>query len=217
MSDDREDEAAKPHPSAAAPESAPPLVQNDELTSGTVTPTVLEVSHGLMRTESAAALAGEGRFAADVTVIGGKMVRYVDFGFTSAEEFWTEVVLPAYECFKAEPTRGKAIMACFPAWHIQDWIWHQQHPGEDTHNNNDYRQFQHQLYANCPELQWIRDVADAGKHRGLGRQSVEVREVKSAWALNATPLTMTLGDGTQHAFADVLDCVIQFWRAKYFP
>jgi hypothetical protein len=118
--------------------------------------------------------------------------------------------------FKAEPTRGKAIMACFPAWHIQDWIWHQQHPGEDTRNNSDYQLFQQQLFADCPELQWIRDVADAGKHRGLGRQSVEVREVKSAWPLNATPLTMTLGDGTQHAFADVLDYVIQFWQAEIF-
>jgi hypothetical protein len=146
-----------------------------------------------------------------------KVVQYVDFGFTSAREFWTEVVLLAYECFKAEPTRGKAIMTCFPACHILDWIWHQQHPGEDTRNNNDYRVFQQQLFANCPELQWIRDVADAGKHRGLGRQSVEVREVKGTWPLNATPLTMTLDDGTQHHFSDVLECVIEFWRAKYFP
>jgi hypothetical protein len=147
----------------------------------------------------------------------GRAVQYVDFGFTSAREFWDEVVLPAYECFKAEPTRGKAIMACFPAWHIQGWIWHQQHPGEDTRNNSDYQQFQQRLFANCPELQWIRDVADAGKHRGLGRQTVEVREVKGTWPLNATPLTMTLDDGTRHDFADVLERVIEFWRGNHFP
>jgi hypothetical protein len=50
----------------------------------------------------------------------GKAVRYVDFGFTAAKEFWAEVVLPAYECFKAEPSRGKAIIAALAAWHIQD-------------------------------------------------------------------------------------------------
>ena len=147
----------------------------------------------------------------------GRAVQYVDFGFTSAREFWTEVVLPAYERFQAEPTRGNAIMACFPAWHIQDWIWHQQHPGDDTHNNNDYQLFQQQLFANCPELQWIRDVADAGKHRGLGRQTVEVREVKGAWPLNAAPLTVKLTDQTEHAFADVLSRVIQYWQQNYFP
>src|SRR6516225_9760322 len=85
-----------------------------------------------------------------------KRVQYVDFGFTSAQEFWDEVVLPAYECFKAEPSRGKAIMACFPAWHIQDWIWHDQHPGEDTRNSKDYQPFQEKLFLDCPELQWIR-------------------------------------------------------------
>jgi len=148
-----------------------------------------------------------------------KRVQYVDFGFTSAQEFWDEVVLPAYECFKAEPSRGKAIMACFPAWHIQDWIWHDQHPGEDTRNSKDYQPFQEKLFLDCPELQWIRDVADAGKHRGLGRQKpkVEVRGVKGTWPRNATPLTMTLDDGTQHDFADVFERVIEFWRAKYFP
>jgi hypothetical protein len=149
----------------------------------------------------------------------GRVVQYVDFGFTSAREFWDEVVLPAYECFKAEPSRGKAIMASFPAWHIQDWIWHDQHPGEDTRNSKDYQPFQEKLLLDCPELQWIRDVADAGKHRGLGRKKpkVEVREVKGTWPRNATPLTMTLDDGTQHDFADVLERVIEFWRAKYFP
>jgi hypothetical protein len=45
----------------------------------------------------------------------GKIVQYVDFGFTSAREFWVEVVLPTYECFKADPSRGKAIIASFPA------------------------------------------------------------------------------------------------------
>ena len=149
----------------------------------------------------------------------GRAVQYVDFGFSSAREFWDEVVLPAYACFKAEPSRGKAIMASFPAWHIHDWIWHDQHPGEDTRNNKDYQPFQEKLFLDCPELQWIRDVADAGKHRGLGRQKpkVEVREVKGTWPRNATPLTMTLDNGTQHDFADVLERVIEFWRAKYFP
>lgn len=147
------------------------------------------------------------------------LFKYVDFGFTSAREFWDEVVLPAYEGFKAQPTRGKAIMASFAAWHIQEWIWHEQRPGEDTRRSKDYQSFQKKLFLDCPELQWIRDIADAAKHRGLGRQEpkVEVREVKRTWPRNAALLTVTLDDGTQHDFADVMASVIEFWRAKYFP
>jgi hypothetical protein len=148
----------------------------------------------------------------------GRAVQYVDFGFTSAREYWDEVVLPAYERFQAEPSRGNAIPASLLAWHIQEWIWHDEHPGEDT-RSKDYQPFQEKLFLDCPELQWIRDVADASKHRGLGRQKpkVEVREVKGTWPHNATPFTMRLDDGTRHDFADVLQRVIEFWRAKYFP
>jgi hypothetical protein len=148
----------------------------------------------------------------------GKTVQYVDFGFTSAREYWAEVVLPAYECFKADPSRGKAIIASFPAWHIQDWIWHEQHPGEDTRNSNkEYTQFQEKLFDDCPELTWIRDVADAGKHRGLGRSTLEVRKVINTWPLNTTPSIIKLTDGAEHDFADVLSRVIEYWRTKHFP
>jgi hypothetical protein len=148
----------------------------------------------------------------------GKTVQYVDFGFTSAREYWAEVVLPAYECFKSDPCRGKAIIASFPAWHIQDWIWHERHPGEDTRNSNkDYTQFQENLFNDCLELTWIRDVADAGKHRGLGRSTLEVREVRRTFPLNTTPLNIKLYNGTEHDFADVLSRVIEYWGTKYFP
>jgi hypothetical protein len=147
----------------------------------------------------------------------GKTVQYVDFGFTSAKEFWDEVVLPAYECFKTEPSRGKAIIASFAAWHIHDWRWHDQHPGEDTRNSKGYTRFQEKLFDECPELMWIRDVADAGKHRGLGRSTLEVRQVRNNWPLNSTPLTITLNDGTQRDFTDVLSCVIEYWRKRHFP
>jgi hypothetical protein len=72
-------------------------------------------------------------------------------------------------------------------------------------------------FSDCPELAWIRDVADAGKHCGLGRPTLEVREVVNTWPLNTTPLTITLDDGRTHDFADVLSRVIEYWRTKHFP
>src|SRR5580704_15158446 len=146
-----------------------------------------------------------------------KTVEYIDFCFTSAREFWDEVVLPAYESFKANPSRGNAIIASLLAWHIQDWIWHEKHPGGDTRSSASYTQFQGKLFYDCPELPWVRDVADAGKHRGLGRSTLKVKELRNTWPRNATPLTIKLNDGSEHDFSDALSCVIEYWRTEYFP
>jgi hypothetical protein len=68
-------------------------------------------------------------------------VKYVDFGFASAREFWAEVVVPACERFNLEPNRANAITASLHAWHVHDWIWHEQNPGVDTRNNCNYAKF----------------------------------------------------------------------------
>ncbi len=163
-----------------------------------------------------------------------KAVQYVDFGFTSLQEFWAEIVVAAYEKFKTEPTRANAIFASVPAWHVHEWIWHAQDPGK---NNRDpqFKKFQENLIAACPELAWIRDVADAAKHQSLSRANVKVRRAASGtrsvgpigtFAVNelaindgkleVTPLAITLSDGSVHGFAEVLSRVIDYWRTQYF-
>lgn len=163
-----------------------------------------------------------------------KVIQYIDFGYTSAHQFWLEVVLPTYERFKAEPTRQNAILAALSAWHVHEWLWHEQHPGENTWKNRDYESFLDQLLKTCPELAWIRDIADASKHRGLGRSTVQVKRTRSEnryigplgtvgcgeLALGelrvvSTPLIITLTDGSTYGFAQVLSGVIEFWKTKF--
>jgi hypothetical protein len=148
-------------------------------------------------------------------LLSGK-VRYVDFGFTSAREYWAEVAEPAYNRFINDESRGNAIAAFLLLSPLPDWLWHDQHPGEDT-RNKDYEIFRQQLFANCPELSWLRDVADAGKHRGLGRSSLQVREVAKSWPRNTQPLTIVLDDGTEHNIADILARVVEYFRKTHFP
>jgi hypothetical protein len=90
--------------------------------------------------------------------------------------------------------------ASIPAWHVIEWIWHEQHPGEDTQHNDKYQKFQSEIVGDCPELDWVRDVADASKHCGLGRLKgapEEILRVKrkargsgpyNTWAYNTKPL-----------------------------
>lgn len=162
-----------------------------------------------------------------------KAVQYVDFGITSARQFWDENVVPVSERFKAQPNRANAIDASVSAWHVHEWIWHEHHPGTDTRQNIDYRNFQADLFNACPQIAWIRDVADAGKHRGLGRPA-KVKRVASDMVLIGgpitsapigttpisgsisipTPLTVTFTDGSKLTFRTVLSCVLDYWQAS---
>jgi hypothetical protein len=151
-----------------------------------------------------------------LTVLSGKVL-YVDFGFNSAREYWTEVAEPAYERFLNDESRGNAITAFLVLWPLHDWLWHEQHPGENTRNNKDYELFRQRLFVDCQELAWLRDVADAGKHRGLGRANVQVREVAKTWPRNTQPLTIVLDNGTEHNITDVLLRVVEYFREAHFP
>jgi hypothetical protein len=161
-----------------------------------------------------------------------RTVLYVDFGYVSAREFWQEVGLPAINRFLLEGNRGNAIEASSQAWHIHEWVWHESHPGEDTRYNTDYRTFQNDLIVRCPELAWVRDIADAGKHRGLGRPAALRRVDKTSSILlgrdgsmllgrdgevllSRPELTIEMSDGSIHAVAVALRAVAAFWD-KWF-
>jgi len=162
-----------------------------------------------------------------------RTVLYVDFGYSTAREMWEEVGLPAYQRFTVGQGRATAVEAAVHAWHIHEWVWHEANPGTDTQRNPAYRAFRDNLIAVCPELAWVHDIADAAKHRGLGRP-VNVQRVNPATPgkvlaisgkallvggkilmVGGAGLSIELTDGSQHAVADVLAVVIAFWRAHF--
>jgi hypothetical protein len=210
MPDDRKDEEiTKPQPLDGALENLPPFVPNDDSAN-------FVALSGRMRAQ----MAGGAALTTNAQVFPpllAKTVRYVDFGFTTAREYWTEVAEPAYQRFLNDETRGNAIAACLALWPLHDWLWHEQHPGQDTHKSKKgYDQFRQQFFNNCPELAWLRGVADAGKHRGLGRSDVRVREVAKTWPRNTLPLKIMLDDGSEHNIVDVLRRVVGYFRRAHF-
>lgn len=163
-----------------------------------------------------------------------RQVRYVDFGFTSAKEFWREVGMPAYGRFTATPNRQTAIDASTHAWHVNEWVWHDNNPGVDTQGNQTFVVIRDGLITACPELAWVRDIAEAGKHRGLGRpgkvQGVSIGttqlvgaddsflvDSEGRYLAGAGDLEIELTDGTRHQAATVLATVIAFWEAHFGP
>lgn len=77
-------------------------------------------------------------------------VQYVDFGFTSVREYWSEIVVPAVDRFLNDETRANAIEASTVLWHLVEWLWHEQHPGEDTDGNKNYKTFCKQHFVLQP-------------------------------------------------------------------
>jgi hypothetical protein len=167
-------------------------------------------------------------------MVSAQNVRYIDFGYTTAEQYWCEVAWPAYERFKTAPNRRHAIEASLPAWHILDWIWHEEHHGQDT-SGDAFNEFRKNILDACPQLGWIRDVAEAGKHRGLGRQrpAIQVQKVSSrrrfSGAISGAPigalsisgnglgrLMIVLDGDVTHDFSDVLSCVVGYWQENWF-
>jgi len=192
-------------------ESAVPFVQNDDSSLW-----VAAAHAQRQRWHRNASLYMNNQSPLPLAVLSGNVL-YVDFGFTSAREYWTEVAEPACHRFINDESRGNAIAAFLLLWPLHDWLWHEQHPGEDTRKSKGYDAFRQQLFASCPELAWLRDVADAGKHRGLGRANVQVREVAKTWPRNTQPLTMVLDNGTEHNITDVLLRIVEYFRKAHFP
>jgi hypothetical protein len=64
---------------------------------------------------------------------------------------------------------------------------------------------------------WLRDVADAGKHRGLGRSNIQAREVATTWPSNTQPLKIVLDNGSEHNITDVLLRIVEYFHKTHFP
>jgi hypothetical protein len=84
--------------------------------------------------------------------------------------------------------------------------------------------FGNQIFAACPQLRWLGDIADAGKHRRLGRLP-EVRVAEPQLVLNILVLAagapshdqkyfLVLNDGSKVAFDDILREAIEFWLTE---
>jgi hypothetical protein len=169
-----------------------------------------------------------------------KTVIYLDKGISDAHAFWSSVVLPDVEDFKSTPSEVRlGLHVAWSLWHLHDWLWHDHKPGVDTLHSPNYEKFKEELCGKCTELHWLRDLADAAKHRGLGRKDIGVKPIAEklgrggAGGLNVCgglgvggialgsgqpqrAITLVV-DGTVHWLEDVVDGAVVFWKSNHFP
>lgn len=135
-----------------------------------------------------------------------RKIKYVDFGIPDARTFFNLVVLPNVQQFEAAPSVQTALNAAWALWHMCEWYWHDLHPDERL---ADFRQ---RVCGICPELQQLRDITDAAKHREVSRDSHAVKNVSTVTGRGGAGGWNTPGGGygvTAHpTFADAV------WRAR---
>ena len=89
----------------------------------------------------------------------------------SVDDYWNAVLVPnVRDCVK-EPSSQTVFNAVVVTWHLFDWLWHENNFGRDTRGNDAYVEYKKELLSQCPELEWLSDLADAAKHCGLGRRT----------------------------------------------
>jgi hypothetical protein len=128
------------------------------------------------------------------------------------------------------PNLEKAIHAANLAWHLHERVWYDKHPGRNPRNSPEYKNYVEDLFSRCTELSLLRDVAETGKHRGLGRATLKLQadtgsgspggiiyETSPFGMTQSTPkgtLQIELADGSTHDFADTLKAAVDFWKAE---
>jgi hypothetical protein len=121
-------------------------------------------------------------------------LQYIDLGWTSAKQFWTEVVEPDYKRFADKGSTRDGVHAALTAWHLHDWVFLDQHPSGGT--KEEKKRFQEKLIADCPELGWIREYAEGAKHRALKLPGRKVEKVKPSRRVETTIPILTDGLGS---------------------
>jgi hypothetical protein len=156
-----------------------------------------------------------------------RVVTYIDINLNSIEQYWGELVVPNAQAFQSEPSPRTLFNVASSVWHLHDWVWHDRNPGIDSRGLA-FDAYRMNLLGACPELGWLRDIADAGKHRGLGRlpdvKGAEPKIVGGSSYLvlgfpgpNVLKFFLVFNDRSLQAVDEVLRTAVEFWRTDLKP
>jgi len=161
----------------------------------------------------------------------------INVGHKRARECFQLITGPAYSQFKEIQTRKSAIECAKTLENVRGWWWCDAHPGINPRDQKrKFGVFTVRLFAECPALELIRDIAESAKHGGqLGRESTKVRAIEGeespsgrvvfdnpfhnpsrpgSEALLKSTLKIALWDGSEEKLSNVLERAVEFWRTK---
>jgi len=153
-------------------------------------------------------------------VSSNRVVTYVDLRVYTVAQYWAELLIPNVKAFLRDPSSLTVFNAALSTWHLVDWVWHERNPDEDTQRNGRFNDYRKLLLTACPDLVLLRDIAEAGKHRGLGRSGVstagllalQLRQQRTTFYVLRDYDPKETDHGTAENFRDILKRALEFWR-----
>jgi hypothetical protein len=152
-----------------------------------------------------------------------------------AKSFFERFALPNVRDFEASPANERlGLNAALMLGHMCEWYWYDSHPDKNPRCPDYNDGFLPGLYRECPELKWLADIAEATKHRGIGRGTHSITRVSTlagrhgvggvgvgmgynvAGAVGSgTPeLRVYCDDDTSHWLGDIIEAVKNYWISK---
>jgi hypothetical protein len=156
----------------------------------------------------------------------------IGIGF-SYDFFFFEVAWPNYREVGRNPSPMSALNAAWPFWHLHEWYFWEHYPSASNHALRRY--VDQVLLQECPELGWLRDIAEAGKHFKLNRANppVRVRAISTreefSGAIGCAPIGVVpigVGSGpelfvdvagTTHKLQHAMGAAFGYWLSKVLP
>jgi hypothetical protein len=157
----------------------------------------------------------------------------VDLGIGSPYDFFFGVAAPNHREFERDPSSLlSALNAASSLWHTHEWYFWEHHRSASEADRAAY--IHDELLRDCPELGWLRDIAEAGKHRRLNRRKiVKVRAISRREEFSGTfgdaPFgTVPFGSGSRvelvvdvagasHPLKRAMGAAFRYWLGKVLP
>ena len=134
----------------------------------------------------------------------------------SPTDWFEEEVLPPYRIFAADPTSSwKARAAVIALRHFPERVFPYYEKSDPTQIGHapTLAAFTTQLHATCPDLELLRDVADASKHQFPDDRTPKKRVVVTATdAISVSPKGLVVAPSGRRILDLVWNCV-EFWQS----
>jgi hypothetical protein len=157
----------------------------------------------------------------------------VDLGIASAFDFFREAAWPNHVAFGRQPSTIAALNAAWAYWHLHEWHFWDHHPFTLNRQvaNRLLEESRRHTCNECPELAWLRDMAEAWKHRQLHQPGVRVRSISNhtmGGPIGTAPIATTpIGgsvtkivvdvEGDTHDLEAVFQAALLYWLGTLLP
>ena len=141
------------------------------------------------------------------------------FDTKNSKDLFNEFCIRSKEYREDPMSSGNAVICAILSWHVVEWIYQEYASSLTKYPRR--RDFQDHVRHLCPSLNYMQDIANGSKHRGITRYTLVVKKTEShqgafssgfSKGFNISRLEIELDEGTIVYFDEELGKVEEFFR-----